>query len=308
MKSFVYMARDVSGALRRGSIGVADRAAALAALKARGLTPVSVAEGSVPRRVNRRRTLSVFAALLGATGCVVLMVVLLKQRPKVKPVAVAEATKGIVRTQRAKMANAPEEKDLAVTHGAQAVPGKAGAVPPPMSSKPPPVPPQPAKAARVTTSGAANTPANNPRQTFTTGTEQVVSWIANSRLGDPPPILPMLPMVENIEKILNTDIVLYDDDDGRTEAVKANVAKMKQAMKAFVAEGGDPQEFLQFYQDELKAAHEEWRTSQAELMKKIREDDKRGAAVFLEERNKELEAKGIKPLAVPPFLMNNLGR
>jgi hypothetical protein len=314
MKSFVYTAKDASGALKRGGVEAADRADALASLKAKGLTPVSLAEGRAPREANGRRMPSALMALLVVAGCAVLVVALLKQWPKAKPGAAAKKEAAVAapapreevhEADASAPAAGPEDKPAGEAPAPDAVPVREEVPVPPRT-----VPAKPAvsRPTRVITPGVVGSSTNRPRQVFTTGTEQVISWIANSRLGDPPPILPVLPIGENIEKILDTEIALYDDDDAKTEMMKTNVAKMKQAMKEFVAGGGDPQEFLQFYQGELKDAFEEWRTSQAALIKKIREGDKAAAAAFLEERSKELEAKGIKPLAVPPFLRKNLDK
>ncbi|MDR2850167.1 MAG: hypothetical protein LBW77_06475 [Verrucomicrobiota bacterium] len=311
MKSFIYTAKDASGALRRGGLEAADRAAALAALKARGLTPISVAEGGAASGGGQGRgPRFVLAAVLAVAAIAAIVLTLPGRRPQAKTAPDVKKG-GAVRTAAAPgqaaataAARAPSEEAPPADAGGAveraAAPAAPVAAPPPRAAaaKVPPV----ERPTRVITPGAANSSTNRPRQAFTTGTEQVISWIANSRLGDPPPILPNLPMGEDIGKILDTDIVLYDDDDAKTEAAKTNVAKMKLAMKAFVAEGGDPQDFLKFYQGELQTAHEEWRGGQAELMRVFRESGAEPARAFAEERNRELEARGIKPLFLPPVL------
>jgi len=149
----------------------------------------------------------------------------------------------------------------------------------------------------------AESPATNPpARVFRTGTEQIISWIANSQLGNPPPPLPILPPGDDIAAILNSDIILYDDDSEDIENAKVNVAYMKQLLKEYLAQGGKAQDFLSYYHTELWKAHTEWRESQLKLMELYKAGDLQGAREYAEQQSQVLHDKGIKPLVVPPAL------
>ena len=303
MKNFVYTARDAAGVLKKGDIEASDRSAALAMLKGRGLAPVSLAEGSAARAPGGGRGIYAAMAIIGLTAAVYVALTLsptagteperTKIEISVKPQP-AQSPQFAVNETDAPPVAALDEPPVQTTSPERTAilvlgddPGKRGSSRDSHYGEP-------------VKSGEGET--NKPRRVFATGTEQVIGWIANTRMGDPPPVLPMLPAGEDIGKILDTDIVLYDDDDEKAELVKTRVAEMKQHLKKYLEAGGSPQEFLQVYQKQLQDAHDEWRMSQSELAKRIREGDKAAAAVFLEARNKELQAKGIRPLVIPPFL------
>ena len=301
MKHFVYTAKDASGVLKRGDLEAPDRTTALESLKTKGWMPVSLTEGHAPLEKKRWLMPLAVAAFFVGVGCVVFWMTWSKILPEEKPTMTANV---IQRT--------PEEKETQKAKEAQVEPELANAeqetLPEPIEVLLPPVQPKPQarplaqteRPVRVLTPAESTNPP--PRRAFSTGTEQLISWVANTRLGDPVPPLPMLPFGEDIEKILDTDIAVYDDDDEKNIQAKVNVAKMKQAMKVFIKEGGDPHDFLASYREELDVVYKERVTEQKELMRLYREEGAEQAQTFANTRNKELEARGIRPLALPPFL------
>lgn len=306
MKNFVYTAKDVSGAFKQGGITAEDRAAALAVLKAKGLTPTSLTEGKAKSQRDdkegwKKKSVLAVVAILG-----VMILGWIIWGRYVKPQV--EDMKG--KKSVAKTAQLKSPPDSITTNQLQdPMPSQDNA-----SHERPAEPAQPKQTqssrtpdrpTRILTPGATRTitDTNLPsRRAFTTGTEQLISWVANTRLGDPVPPLPRLPQGEDIGKILSSDITVYDDDDEKTVQIKTNVAHVKQAMKEYVDAGGDPQDFLQFYRDELQSAYNERREGQAELMRRLREEGAEKAQAFADERNRELEDKGIRPLMIPPML------
>ena len=302
MKSFVYTAKDVSGALKRGGLQAVDRTDALDSLKTKGWTPISLMEGHVPREEKKWLMPLVLMMLSVVLGYAVFMIVRTSPQPKETPKAttnVAQRMQEGVSAQGAKETTQPEP---ALADSEKEAPlDQVDVLSLPVQPNPPIKPlAQAVRPVRVLTpGGGTNLP---PRQAFSTGTERLISWMANTRLGDPVPPLPMLPIGEDIEKILDTDIAVYDDDDEKTVQAKVNVAKMKQSMKAFIKEGGDPQDFLTFYREELDMVHKERVEEQKELMRLYREGGGEQARAFADTRNKELGARGIRPLALPPFL------
>lgn len=143
---------------------------------------------------------------------------------------------------------------------------------------------------------------------FATGTEQVISWIFTTTPGDMPPILPNLPAFElaHLQEILDHTNTVTEADSERSEEAKLTVDLVKQHLKDYVAKGGDPQGFLQYYRDELQQAFETRREAQRSLMQAVREEPEI-AGELMSELNAELDAKGIKRLALPRKLRERLG-
>lgn len=304
MKNYTYIARDAAGATKRGVVQAPDRNAVLAALKAKGMIPVSITEGGRDPQSNILGWKSKIPLLVAVVLLVIVTVVALKLRPKTKTVDVkpperpradqiAKKTAPVtpiaaVKQMPEKQHTLPEEnvrqEELGLDVPASAVLPTAV---PPIAALP----------------QTAESPATNPpARVFKTGTEQIISWIANSRLGNPPPPLPLLPPGDDIAAILNSDIILYDDDSEDIENVKVNVAYMKQLLKEYLAQGGKAQDFLSYYHTELWKAHTEWRESQQQLMELYKAGDTQGAREYAEQQSRVLQDKGIKPLVVPPAL------
>ena len=305
MKNYNYTARDATGAQKKGSLQAADRNAALTALKEQGMTPLSVTEGvkELPSET-KRLTVIIAASAVIALLVVIAAVALLRTQPKEKAEKrkqpdkpkVAQVSKKPSPVRRNAETNvaprqpvAPEKAPVITAEPVPAVTNAAVAQTPPIPDGPlPPATEEPAT--------------NKPAPVFKTGTEQVISWIANTRLGDAPPPLPNLPLKENIAAILNKDVLLYDDDSKQVEDIKYNVANAKQMLKDYIAKGGDPQEFLAYYHTELKNAHSEWMKSQKQVIELHQAGDAKATLAYIEEQNKALQAKGIKPLIIPPAL------
>jgi len=302
MKNFKYSARDTAGAMRKGNLEAVDRAAALQALTQQGLMPVSVEEGTARKAALRLSGLPV-TALLGVLAIVVLVVAALRMLPdRKKPVTLGQAS-AMKKTELVR----PESPRPAV------VPGRS--VSPVMQQEQPPVAPVPERSSPAVRAkppatdrpkpnerALPATPTNQPPRHFSSGTEQVISMIVNTRKGFPPPPLLRLPAGENIAEILERDIPVYDDDSAKTVAAKENVAHAKQMLKEYRQAGGNPEEFLQHYHDTLKSAFEERQAAQKYTMELIRIGDKKGAAEYMTEKNKELEAKNIQPVTIPKFM------
>ena len=302
MRKYSYTVRDATGVLKRGCVEAPDRSAALTMLKAQKLQPVSLTEGGASPVSEgwRRRGIYIAALMIGLAAIMYISLTLKPttgQAPEKTKIGKTVIPKVIQKPQPAadKEEIAAPSETVPEGQPVQSTPLEHVAAKDGLGGK---------SSARDMHSGQVTqsdeTMTNKSQRIFTTGTEQVIGWIANARMGDPPPILPMLPAGEDIVKILDTDIVLYDEDDEKTELIKTRVAEMKQQLKSYLGAGGSPQEFLQVYQKQLRDAHDEWRMSQSELVKRLRENDRADVAVFLDERNKELMARGIKPLIIPP--------
>jgi hypothetical protein len=138
------------------------------------------------------------------------------------------------------------------------------------------------------------------KRPFKSGTEQLMSLVFNTQLGDNPIPVPKIGKSENIVEILNTDITLYDDDPEKVERAKTNVALAKQVLKEYVEKGGNVDDFIKYYREELFKIHLEWRDSQKEFITLLKAGDLTAADVYLKNQNKAFQERGIKPLNVPP--------
>ena len=310
MNNFNYTARDTSGATKRGSVKAADRSAALQAIKAQGLVPVSVAEGAAQKEAFKLNVPPRTLMLAGAAVILVIGALFLMQgrKPAVgkqKP-EVIKAAKGI-----------PAKKEVSKIAGSmQPATNRVAEIP----LAPVPSLQESAPAATPQEKLAAGTPpkeqrpnmriveavegmsTNPPPADYESGTERVINMIANARLGNPPPPLLNLPPGENITNILNRDIVVYDTDSKQTEAEKTNVAYVKQLIKDYMKDGGTPETFLKYYHAELTKAFEERNAVQKYTADLIKAGDQKGALKYMEEANKELTKKGMRPITIPPGL------
>lgn len=303
MKTFNYMAKDSSGALKRGSLAAADRSAALAEIRLRGLLPVSVCEGQAASSdAFPQMTVKKIVVALASLAVIVVVGVLFLMLGK-KPSAASHAPP--VRSE-------PSVRPVAVRLPSPAVASPEVSAPEPAAAVPPQA--QPAKenspVAEVPSTSVAKSPQiGQALQTVTTsqpkpsgyssGTEAVINMIVNARLGTPPPPLLRLPQTENIAEILDSDIIVYDDDSEKSAAGKANVAYAKQLLKEYIQAGGTPENFLQHYHARLTSAFEEWRAAQKYTRDLLNAGDKDGAARYVEEQNKKFAEKGVRPIIMP---------
>ena len=99
-----------------------------------------------------------------------------------------------------------------------------------------------------------------PDQPFKTGTEQVMSWVFTTGLGDMPPPLPALPKYEmlHMAEILIADNPEVEGDTERTKEAKQIVQEAKRELREFLKEGGEVEDFFTYYHSQLIQAHEEW--------------------------------------------------
>jgi len=317
MNAYSYTAKDQTGATTKGVIQAADRGAALAVLKAKGLVPVKVEETSAMPVVGRHPlpthalVYAAIAVLVLAGGMWLALSYRTEQPPVKKPLAAASAEG---RASPRAVAT-PVALTVPTTPVAPAPPPPPPADEQSVSAPVPEVPTPAAAIARArpkreirlveTIPGISTNP---PNTGYSSGTERLINMIVNTQLGAPPPPLPMLPPGENenIGKILESNILVFDDDDERTQQEKENVAYAKQLLKAYLAEGGTTETFLKYYHDELTKAFEEWRDAQKKMMDLVKAGEAEVAAEYIEAQNKDFEERGIRQIKLPPGI--TLGR
>ena len=150
------------------------------------------------------------------------------------------------------------------------------------------------------------TPTTN--QTFKTGTEQVMSWIFTTKLGNLPPPLPQTSLfdIAHLAEILIADNPILETDNEKQREAKEIVMEAKKELREYIKQGGDIDQFLEYYRGQLVQAHSEWQESQKSVMKVIREDPDI-AGEYIREVNERLAKKGIKPVMIPPPLAEKAG-
>ena len=302
MKNYNYTAKDGMGALRKGSLKAVDRSEALNGLKSQGLVPVSVTEGSLPK-ATLHVDVRFWGVMLASTALALAVgAFFLTQKRKAEPVK---------RTQDVNIT--PSVRPVAVPYqaaekpvGRVSLPARAQQEKPPAAepvrqsqsavNQPPAGETQPQQ--RAEEASLEPTP-KMPPPPYSSATERVLNMIVNTRLGYPPPPLPILPLTVNINEILARDIYLYDDDSPETAARKENVANAKLILKDHLAQGGTPEDFLRHYRKQLLDAYDEWREAQQQALSLLKSGDVKTATLYVEQQNKKFSEKGSRTLVLP---------
>jgi len=136
---------------------------------------------------------------------------------------------------------------------------------------------------------------------FRTGTEQVMGWIFTTDIGDRPPPLPQISDYDlvHMQEILNMENPVRDTDNERAADAKQTVDFAKKELKAYIEKGGDPEEFLQYYHDELQQAYQKRQDAQNQVMMLMKEDPD-SALEYMDLVNKSLKEQGIKEVTIAP--------
>ena len=134
-------------------------------------------------------------------------------------------------------------------------------------------------------------------RTFKTGTEQLMSWVFSTQPGDMPMPIPNISQEdrENLASILISKNPITENDDERRAFCKEQVDFAKKEMAKYIGEGGDPDDFLQYYFQELKLAFEK-RNDAISALQETNETDPELAEQMREAINKKFEEQGIKTI------------
>jgi len=319
MTNFNYTARDKSGALKHGSLRMADRVAALAELKAQGLVPLSVEEGkakSPPSGMKHLKLKRPHIVLAGGVIALLAVWVVLRLLPEAKTNAARPKTHKEQAAKAVKAKPTPRVTEVKT--------------PPKPSRSSADTPPEPLKTAvdapAVITLPATNrialrmspkgdrilvpglrrngdTNAPNPYATFRTTSERMMSMMLSAKPGE---MIVGVSLGRDFDKdfaaSLTNSIEIYATDTEEMAAHKEAVAWMKDDIRKLVKEGQSPEEILTEFRNE----HNEVAKFRSELQSKLSELKKEGkmkeAEDFAKEANKLLEPYGTRPLTVFPVL------
>lgn len=150
---------------------------------------------------------------------------------------------------------------------------------------------------------------NPPKgQMYATSTEQVIAMLFTTPLGNTPPPLPPVSIKDeaHLAEILINRVEVKEGDSDKVAEGKRMVQLAKEELKKYIKEGGNIQDFLQYYHGQLVEANNELRMSRQEAMRVVREDPLI-AREYINTVNKRLEAKGIKKLNIPPGYLKKFG-
>lgn len=145
-----------------------------------------------------------------------------------------------------------------------------------------------------------------PRRVFSSPAEQVISSFANARPGYPPPIMMRFPAGRSVEEILDTPVEILEDDDEATVALKENCARLKEDIRAYIAEGGTAENFLLAYHNELSKDYEDWQSSQRRIVQLLKEGALEEAERFAEAANADFAARGVRQVTLPTALVKRI--
>ena len=137
---------------------------------------------------------------------------------------------------------------------------------------------------------------------FQTGTEQLMSWIFTTEVGDMPMPIPPISKEdrENIVAMLISKNEIKDTDSERVKDCKEQVQLAKKEMIKYLKEGGDPDDFLQYYYQELKSSFE-LRQDAIRLAEELYEEDPEAGSEYVDKINERFADQGIKPIRKEQF-------
>lgn len=112
----------------------------------------------------------------------------------------------------------------------------------------------------------------------------------------PPLKIPKKDM-EKLVEILISDNPANDGESSGTAVAKEVISEAKAEMKKFIRNGGNPNEFFEYYHGILMQAYSKRRMAQQEILRIAhKEKDSELARMMLKEVNDNLAKEGIKPL------------
>jgi hypothetical protein len=314
MKTFRYVHRDKQGVRRQGTVTAAGLSEATKTLQVRGIVPISLTECSAPqvlqgpplfsRSVKRQMGL-LLVVLLGAVAVTIWAL----KRRDVRDEANRSATVSPPPATRVPVSDRARPESRAVATVASTIapgtnrPRSTADSGDQARAREPGV-----RAAIEIATRDAGTPATPlaveeptpPKpKLYNSSAEQILGWLANTQPGATPTFLPRMSPLDNITEILNSDIVIGEEDDAATIAAKENLAIVKQSLKEYLAEGGDPETFLTFYHDHLRESFELWRTAQKQVAELVKAGDWEAAQKYVDEQNRVFAEAGIRPVMLP---------
>lgn len=135
---------------------------------------------------------------------------------------------------------------------------------------------------------------------FNSAAESVLAELFTTELGDMPPPLPTISFRDEADLITHIDKMyeIEKDDSDRTKLHKETLNLVKKELDEFMRDGGDVNDFLQYYDSQLDQARELYLMSQQNVSKIVNDEElsREETIEYIKAVNKQLSAKGIKPV------------
>lgn len=132
-------------------------------------------------------------------------------------------------------------------------------------------------------------------RTFDSGVEQMMGWVFSTVPGQPPMPIPRISDEDrkNLVGILLSPNNVKDGDSENVAFRKQSVALAKKEMMKYIRDGGDPDEFLKYYHNELKLAYEFRFEAERMARKEFEESGAEAGRALCEKINEKLSSEGI---------------
>lgn len=126
-----------------------------------------------------------------------------------------------------------------------------------------------------------------------------MTWIFTTKPGDLPPPMPKISIHDELHmaEILIANNPIVEGDSESVKNAKEIVALAKKELRDYIKQGGEVEEFLEYYRGQLTQMHNE----HVDAMKSVRQiinEDPDIAVEYLNQVNKRLEERGIKPVTL----------
>ena len=144
----------------------------------------------------------------------------------------------------------------------------------------------------------SNVAAESP---FRNSTEQLMYDIFSRQRGDMPLPLPRLSdkAKQNLVAVLMDKNPVTDKDSEEMRLGKEVIQEAKDALRAYIKEGGDVDSFFSYYHGELMKSYNERRDAMTLMFEAARNEGPEAAAEFCAKVNERFAQKGIRPLNFP---------
>ena len=131
-------------------------------------------------------------------------------------------------------------------------------------------------------------------------TEQLMVSIFETELGDIPPMIPVIPQVDEqkVMTAINKMHVAEAGDSEETKNAKDLVNLVKKELKKYLDDGGDVNSFLQYYCGQLQSAFEERNLCKETMSRVLNTEDREMAQEMYVKLTEQLQSKGIKPFTL----------
>lgn len=130
---------------------------------------------------------------------------------------------------------------------------------------------------------------------YKSGIEQQLSWICETEPGDMP--LPFIPLdkddIADLVPALLAKNEILENESEEHAAIKQNVAEAKRTMMDYLKQGGDPNEFLEYYHNQLMRDYD-LRSEAISQACEINDKEPELCSDFITEVNKRLKEQNIK--------------